>query len=130
MAWIWIHGDLAQTIHDEQLAEHGGQPGIRDKGLLESALARPVNKAEYEDADISSLAAAYGYGIARNHPFVDGNKRVAFVLTELFLNLNGFALEAKDTACLEVFLALAEGSLSEDALGEWLRRHITSDADE
>ena len=99
--------------------------GIRDEGLLSSALARPHNLEAYGDhPDAAALAAAYAFGIARNHPFLDGNKRTAFVVMELFLNLNGWMLEADDAACISTMLALASGDLSENMLAKWLRGHI------
>lgn len=91
---------------------------------MDSALARPLDKDNYQDATAADIAAAYGFGISRNHPFLDGNKRTAFVTVELFLILNGYELEADDNACLEVFLSLADGSLSEEDLVEWLNAHI------
>lgn len=123
--WVWIADNVVLAIHEAQLAEHGGIPGIRDEGLLSSALARPLNLDAYGDEpDASSLAAAYAFGIARNHPFFDGNKRTAFVVMELFLNLNGWALRADDADCISTMLALAAGNLSEKALAAWLRKHI------
>jgi death-on-curing protein len=124
MAWVWVAAPVVSAIHDEQLAEHGGPSGVRDAGLLESALARPRNAASYGDPDAAELAAAYAYGIARNHPFVDGNKRAALVVSELFLNLNGYELTADDAACVMTFQALADGSLSETELAAWLRANI------
>jgi len=126
VAWTWIDKAIVLAIHAEQIAEHGGQTGLRDEGLLDSALARPLDKANYEDTATADIAAAYGFGIARNHPFLDGNKRTAFVTVELFLILNGFELRADDNACLDVFLSLADGSLSENDLVEWLNAHIHS----
>jgi len=124
--WVWISRPAIIAIHSEQLSEHGGIPGIRDENLLDSALARPQQKAAYDDdADLAALAAAYGYGIARNHPFLDGNKRTALVATELFLALNGYDLLTDDTDCLTTFLLLAEGSLPENELAKWLRRHLS-----
>ena len=105
-AWTWLNKNVVLAIHDEQIAEHGGGAGIRDEGLLDSALARPLNKAARGEPDITELAAAYAYGIARNHPFLDGNKRTAMVVLELFLALNGYELAANDQACLEVMLAV------------------------
>jgi death-on-curing protein len=123
--WVWVAESVALAIHDAQLAEHGGIGGIRDEGLLASALARPHNLDAYGDApDVSALAAAYAFGIARNHPFLDGNKRTAFVVMELFLNLNGWLLEANDADCISTMLALAAGDLSENNLAIWLRRHV------
>lgn len=121
--WIWIDPVVIPAIHDEQLAEHGGIAGTRDQGLLESALARPVNVAAYGTPDHADLAAAYGYGIARNHPFIDGNKRTAFVSTELFLALNGYTLTADDIACVTTMLDVAAGELDEVAFAGWIRAH-------
>ena len=114
------------AVHDEQLAEHGGAPGTRDIGLFESEIARPQHLAHYENPDAADLAAAYGFGIARNHPFVDGNKRTAFVAVELFLTLNGFALVADDGACVLTMLAVAAGQMDEAACARWLRQHIVA----
>jgi death-on-curing protein len=112
-------------MHKRQLAEHGGGEGIRDLGLLESALARPQNIHAYEpDADLAQLAAAYGFGVAKNHPFVDGNKRTALVATRTFLLINGYQLNATQAEKYLTFLSLAEGSLSEDELAQWLRERI------
>lgn len=124
MAWTWVEKTIVLAIHEEQIAEHGGQAGLRDEGLLDSALTRPLNKSGYVDATAADIAAAYGFGIARNHPFLDGNERTAFVTVELFLILNGYELKADDSACLEVFLSLADGSLSEEELSKWLNAHI------
>jgi len=120
---LWLSRELIQAVHDEQLSEHGGATGLRDAGLLESALARPLNLAAYGQPDITDLAAAYAFGLARNHPFVDGNKRTAFVAMELFLSLNGVELTAADTDCVLTMLALAAGELTEEQLAEWIRRH-------
>ncbi len=125
MTWTWINKSIVIALHDEQIAEHGGQAGLRDEGLLESVLARPVNRANYGEASVAALAASYGYGVARNHPFFDGNKRTALVVSELFLVLNGYELKADDASCLEIFLSLAEGSLSEEGLSTWLKDNIT-----
>ena len=119
--WIWIDAAVIYAVHNQQLAEHGGSTGVRDAGLLESALARPQNLVAYGEPDVHDLAAAYGYGIARNHPFIDGNKRTAFVAVELFLRLNGFNLKATDVDCVITMLALAAGELSEEAFARWLR---------
>lgn len=109
------------ALHDEQLAEHGGGDGLRDEGLLESALDRPRNLIAYGTPDMADLAAAYAYGIARNHPFVDGNKRAAFVVTELFLGLNGLELSISDAAVVAVWTALAAGELTEEELARTIR---------
>lgn len=123
----WIKIDRVTAIHDRQIAEHGGQAGVRDIGLLESALARPQNIKVYEpDADISRLAAAYAFGIVRNHPFLDGNKRTGYVVMETFLIKNGFRLEATVVDKYITFLSLAEGNLSEEELAEWLRERVVS----
>lgn len=106
------------------MAEHGGIAGIRDQGFLSSALARPLNLDAYGEPDAASLAAAYAFGIARNHPFLDGNKRTAFVAMELFLNLNGWVLNAEDAECISTMQALAAGDLSEKVLAARLRDHI------
>ena len=123
--WIWIDAAVIYAVHNQQLAEHGGSAGVRDAGLLESALARPQNLVAYGEPDVHDLAAAYGYGIARNHPFIDGNKRTAFVAVELFLSLNGFNLTATDVDCVITMLALAAGELREEAFARWLRATTT-----
>ena len=120
----WIDEQVVLAIHDEQLAEHGGRPGV-DLGLLRSALARPQNLLAYEDSDVIKLSAAYAFGIARGHAFVDGNKRTSLVATETFLALNGHELAASDEGCLGIWLALAEGDLTEADLVRWLERHVT-----
>jgi len=117
---FWIELDVVLAIHDEQLAEHGGQPGVRDPGLLESALGRPRNQFAYGDTSITRPAASYAFGISRNHPFLDGNKRTSLVVAELFLELNGHVLAANDTQCVTTFLQLAAGDLTEDELAEWI----------
>ena len=124
-AWVWVTDSVVLAIHEAQLAEHGGIAGTRDDALLSSALARPLNLEAYgEKPDAASLAAAYAFGIARNHPFLDGNKRTAFVVMELFLNLNGWILNADDADCISTMLSLAAGNLSENAVADWLREHI------
>jgi death-on-curing protein len=122
--WIWVTVEVATASHAEQLAEHGGGEGIRDRGLLESAMARPQNLAAYGEPDAADLAAAYAYGIARNHPFVDGNKRTAAVISETFLMLNGYRLGASDADLVVAFLALAAGELSEQEMADWFRAHL------
>lgn len=112
------------AAHAEQIAEHGGGEGVRDAGLLESAMARPQNLASYGEPDAAALAAAYAYGIARNHPFVDGNKRTAAVVSETFLILNGYTLTATDAELVVAFLALAAGELSEEETADWFRTHL------
>jgi death-on-curing protein len=123
--WIWIEEAVVWAVHEAQLAEHGGSAGVRDSGLLASALARPLNLAAYGEPDVAALASAYGYGIARNHPFIDGNKRTAFVCTELFLMLNGANLTADDANCVATMLALAAGDLAEADFAAWLRSYTT-----
>ena len=126
MAWTWVTDGVVLAIHEVQLAEHGGIAGIRDDGLLSSALARPHNLEAYgDDPDAAALAAAYAFGTARNHPFLDGNKRTAFVVMELFLTLNGWILQADDADCISTMLSLASGDLSEKALATWLRKNMT-----
>ncbi len=121
--WTWIEESVVWAVHEAQLAEHGGSTGVRDAGLLASALARPLNQAAYGEPDAATLAAAYGFGIARNHPFIDGNKRTAFVCSELFLALNGYSLQADDALCVSTMLALAAGDLPEVEFAAWLRTH-------
>ena len=121
---VWIPKEVVLAIHDEQIAEHGGLAGLRDAGLLDSALARARNLFAHEGSDIVALAAAYGFGIARSHPFNDGNKRTSAVVTELFLVLNGIELKASDAEVVRVWLALAQGSLGESGFLSWLRAHI------
>ncbi len=122
--WRWIESRVILAAHAEQLAEHGGPDGVRDAGLLHSALARPLNLAAYGEPDVVALAAAYGFGLVRNHPFVDGNKRTGLVAIELFLALNGFELSADDASCVMTILDLASGALDEAGLGEWIRVHL------
>jgi len=121
--WVWLSGDVLLAVHDEQLAEHGGAAGVRDLGLFESALSRPRNLVGYGNPDVCELAAAYGYGLARNHPFIDGNKRTAFVAVELFLVLNGRDLMADDATCVLTMLAVAAGTMNEPSFAQWLRDH-------
>ena len=123
--WCWLHPAVVLAMHEEHLSEHGGLPGLRDKGALEAALARPRNRAAYEDADIADLAAAYAWGIVRNHPFHDGNKRTGLLAMELFLALNGCTLLADDAACVTTFMRIAAGELGEEELAAWVRRHIS-----
>lgn len=124
-AWQWVAKAVVLAIHEEQLAEHGGAAGLRDQGLLDSALSRPLNLAAYDDgADAADLAAAYASGILRNHPFVDGNKRTATIVALIFLAENGFELAADDPSLLEMILGAAEGSQSDENLASWFRRHL------
>lgn len=121
--WVWIEASVVLAVHDEQLAEHGGASGVRDAGLLASALARPLHLATYGEPDVADLAAAYGFGLALNHPFIDGKKRTAFVAVGLFLALNGWSLTADDANCVLTMLALAAGELSEAGFATWVRKH-------
>jgi death-on-curing protein len=121
--WKWIDPEVVLAIHDQQIAEHGGTNGIRDMGLIESALARAKNLASYSASDVFDLAAEYGYGIARNHGFIDGNKRTAYVVTLLFLALNGHDLTAQAVVRVLVFEKLGRGELAPDEFARWLRRH-------
>lgn len=123
--WKWVSETVAAAVHDEQLAQHGGPAGIRDQGGLASALARPINLDAYGEPDAASLAAAYAFGIARNHPFVDGNKRTAWVLARLFLALNNFALQYTNADAIQIMLRLASGELSEEDLAAWFRERLS-----
>lgn len=121
---VRLHREVMLAVHDEQLAEHGGQPGVRDMALLDSALARPWQVAAYGERSLAQLAAAYGEGIARNHPFLDGNKRTAFVAMELFLMLNGQRLAADDASCVLTMLDVAAGEISEEEFTQWVAAHL------
>ncbi len=120
---IWVREDVVLAIHRRQLAEHGGAEGVRDNNLLLSALARPQNLFAYSEPkpDLAALAASYAFGIARNHPFVDGNKRTAFVVCRTFLKINGADFTATQQEKYLTFLSLAEGNLPEDELADWIR---------
>lgn len=122
--WLALVHILA--VHSDQIQVHGGSLGLRDRGLLESALERPRNRFHYEPtSDLPSLAASYGFGIAKNHPFVDGNKRVAFQAMYLFLGLNGLRIDASEEEVVATTLSLASGDLDEPGLAAWLRDHVT-----
>ena len=123
---VWIVRDVVLSVHDEQLSEHGGQSGVRDLGLLESALARPRNQYAYGETSIARLAASYAFGLSRNHPFLDGNKRTSLVVAELFLALNGLELAPSDAECVTTFLALAAGDLTEEELAGWIGSHVVA----
>jgi death-on-curing protein len=123
--WVWVVPDVVQAIHDRQLAEHGGGDGLRDAGLLSSALARAENAAAYGTPDAADLAAAYAFGIAKNHPFVDGNKRTAWAVARLFLRLNNCRLEFVAAEAIAAVEALAAGSLDEAELAAWYRTRMT-----
>jgi len=120
----WIDEDVVLAIHEAQIAEHGGSAGLRDRGLLVSALERPENAADYSGADILTLAALYTVGIIRNHPFVDGNKRVGAVLLDAFLELHDVELTATDSELVEAILGVASGALSDEAFNTWVRKHV------
>ena len=122
--WVWVDLEVAMAAHAEQLAEHGGGEGVRDAGALDSALARPLNLAAYGEPDAAALAAGYAFGIARNHPFVDGNKRTAAVVSVAFLFVNGYEFTATPADLAVAFLALAAGEMTEDEMADWFRRHI------
>ena len=122
--WTWVLADVALAAHREQLAEHGGGDGIRDQTMFDSAMARPQNLVAYGKPDAAALAASYAFGIARNHPFVDGNKRTAAVVSETFLILNGLEVRTIDAEGAVTFLALASGELSENELADWFRTRI------
>jgi death-on-curing protein len=125
--WVWVTPAVAEAAHAEQIAKHGGgDDGLRDHGLFESAMARPRNQALYGDPDAAALAAAYAYGLARNHPFIDDNKRIAAVVSETFLLLNGYRLTATDAELVVAFLELAAGTLTETDLADWFRQHIAA----
>lgn len=121
---VWLDGEIALAIHDRQLAEHGGGRGVRDGGALDSALARPVNRWTYGEDDRVRLAAAYAFGIVRNHPFADGNKRTAWVMARLFLKLNGVEIAFSPEDAIRVVVALAAGEVDEDALADWFRQRV------
>ena len=122
-SWTWLDKRLILAVHDEQLAEHGGLSGVRDSGLLESAMARPEHLAAYGKPDIAELAASYGYGIARNHPFIDGNKRTAFVAVLLFLVFNHYSLQASNSDKVIVMLKVAAGEITEAEFATWIRNN-------
>ncbi|MBS0294414.1 MAG: type II toxin-antitoxin system death-on-curing family toxin [Proteobacteria bacterium] len=130
MSWRWVSKQALVLLHGESLATHGGREGIHDEGLLESALMRPRNMLAYSDAehppDVAALAASYGVGLAKNHPFVDGNKRAAFLAVGLFLYLNGMRLQAIQVDATLTMLAVAAGDISEEAFAAWLRAHAVA----
>lgn len=121
--WKWVQREVLLLLHDESLAEHGGAPGIRGEGLLDSALARPLHLLAYGEPDLADLAAAYGVGIAKNHPFVDGNKRAAFLAVGLFLLVNGQRLTATQAEATLTMFEVAEGTLDEPTFAGWIRTH-------
>ena len=123
-SWKWINRQVLLLLHDESLAEHGGASGLRDEGLIDSALARPLNLALYEQPDLASLAASYGIGLVKNHAFVDGNKRVAFLAVGLFLSINGYRLVTTQVEATLTMLDAAAGEIEEAAFAQWIRTHI------
>ncbi len=122
--WRWVRAEVVYAVHDAQLAEHGGPPGVRDESALESALARPQNKAAYGEADAAALAAAYAFGLVRNHPFADGNKRTGWVVARVFLADNGLRFHFDPADAVRTVEALAAGKLSEEKLEAWFRERI------
>jgi death-on-curing protein len=124
--WVWLRQDVVLALHDEQIAEHGGLSGIRDLALVESALGRPLNLAAYGNPDAADLAAAYAFGLARNHPFSDGNKRTAAVVALTFLLLNDVQFAITEAELVVMTLAVAAGDLSEDEVARWFRDHIVA----
>jgi death on curing protein len=122
---VWVIREVVLAVHDEQLAEHGGKPGVRDLGLLESALARPRNQYAHGETSLARLAASYAFGLSRNHPFFDGNRRTSLVVAELLLALNGLQLNVSDAECVTTFLALAAGEFSEKEIAGWIGDHVT-----
>jgi death on curing protein len=120
---IWISSTIAQFIHDDQIASHGGAYGLLNSGMLESALSRPQNLYAYERADLFTLAAAYGYGIAKNHAFIDGNKRTAFMVMFTFLQINGWRLVVPEPEVVVTMLQIAAGEISETLLSDWLSQN-------
>lgn len=122
--WKWVNRQVLLLLHDESLAEHGGAPGLRDEGLLDSALARPLNLALYGQPDVADLAASYGLGLAKNHAFVDGNKRVAFLAVGMFLAVNGYRLHATQADATLTVMDVAAGAMDEPTFAQWIRDHI------
>ena len=122
--WRWVGVSVVLAIHDRQLAEHGGEDGIRDLGMVESALARPLNLASYEGPDAAALAAAYAWGLARNHGFIDGNKRTAWVVARLFLADNGRNFEFEPLEAVRIMEGVAAGRIDEAALADWFRSRL------
>lgn len=128
MSWVWVSKEALLLLHDESLSEHGGRAGLRDAGLLDSALGRPLNLLAYGEPDFADLAASYAVGLAKNHAFVDGNKRAAFLAVGLFLYLNGYRLRATQADATLTMLAVASGDITEAAFAAWLRQHAQASA--
>lgn len=123
--WVWIELNAVLAIHDQQISEHGGIPGVRDLTVIESALARPRNLEAYTKPDAAAPATVYAYGLFSNHGFLDGNKRTAYVVAETFLDLNGFEVTAPDEEVVSTMLAVATGGMSEKRLGDWFRSFVS-----
>jgi death on curing protein len=123
VTWRWINKQALLLLHSDSLAEHGGATGLRDEGLLDSALARPLNLAAYSSPDAAALAASHGVGVAKNHAFVDGNKRAAFLCVGIFLALNGLRLKVGQAEATVTMLGVADGSMDEALFADWIRRH-------
>lgn len=130
MEIAWIDRRALLLLHDQSIADHGGSSGLRDEGLLDSALARPENLLAYGEPDIPALADCYAFRLAKNHPFVDGNKRTAFLAIGLFLHLNGLSLEVDQPDAIATILGLASGEIDEEQLADWIRRHAVPIPDE
>ena len=128
MSWVWVSKEALVLLHNESLSEHGGRAGLRDAGLLDSALNRPLNLLAYGEPDFADLAASYAVGLAKNHAFVDGNKRAAFLAVGLFLYLNGYRLRATQADATLTMLAVASGDITEVAFAAWLRQHAQANA--
>jgi len=123
---VWLDRLIVEAIHFDQVRVHGGLQGFRDENALESALARPLNRAAYDrEVDLATLAAAYGFGLATSHPFNDGNKRIGFLAMYVFLGLNGLEIEAEETEVVDLMVAVADGRCDEEELAGWLRDHVT-----
>ncbi len=129
MTWHWLMEGAVSAMHGELLAEHGGSLGVRDAGLLSSALARPQNRAAYDEPSVFDLAAAYAFGIIRNHPFVDGNKRTGFLAAYVFLDLNGWELRAKEADAVAAVMALAAGEMDEASFSGWIKTNSVTRAE-
>lgn len=124
---VWVDRLVLDAVHVDQLREHGGLPGVRDENALESAVARPKQRWHYEpQSDLATLAAAYGWGIATSHPYRDGNKRIAFLAMAMFVELNGYRLEAPETDVVQVMLGIAGNQVAEPELAKWIRSHLVS----
>ena len=127
--WIWVPIDAVLAIHDEQISEHGGIRGVRDLAVIESALARPRNLVAYGNPAAAASAAAYAFGLGKNHGFLDGNKRTAYVVAETFLDLNGCAMEASDAEVVSTMLAVASGVMPEARLAKWFRSFVAESSE-